>query len=173
LTSQLEKPTQKSKYGFKILQKRKTKESEREHQNMSVLAIEVFGESDSQAELMIAKSRHQLLPDPDKDEVTAVFFCYQNEDDTLPDTTIHRGYYAGYAVVNSQQTHEARLKLEGIPCTILDSELDLMNWVIDIVKGWDPDVLSGWELHNSSWGYLASRANEAFSEASIWFEKVR
>lgn len=107
------------------------------------------------------------MPDPEKDEVTAVFFCYQNEDDTLPDTTIHRGYYAGYAVIDSQQTREERLRLDGVPCAILDSELDLLNWVIDCVKGWDPDVLAGWELHNSSWGYLASRANEAFGRSHL------
>jgi DNA polymerase zeta len=44
LTSQLNGPTQKNKYGFKFTQKKKTKETEREHQNMSVLALEVFGE---------------------------------------------------------------------------------------------------------------------------------
>jgi len=44
LTSQLHGPTQKNRYGFKFSQKKKSKESEREHQNMSVLAIEVFGE---------------------------------------------------------------------------------------------------------------------------------
>jgi len=70
-------------------------------------------------------------------------------------------------VVDSQQTREERLRLEGVPCTILDSELDLFNWVIDCVKGWDPDVLSGWELHNSSWGYLAARANEAFGKFNL------
>lgn len=43
-TSQLAKPTQKNKYGFKFSQKKTTKESEREHQNMSVLALEVFGQ---------------------------------------------------------------------------------------------------------------------------------
>jgi DNA polymerase elongation subunit (family B) len=32
------------------------------------------------------------------------------------------------------------------------------------ISHWDPDVLAGWELHNSSWGYLSSRAHEAFSE---------
>ena len=48
--------------------------------------------------------------------------------------------------------------LNGIPCHYVDSELDLFNWVVDTVKAWDPDVLAGWELHNSSWGYLASRA---------------
>lgn len=115
------------------------------------------------AELTVAKSRHQLLPDPEKDEITAVFYCYQNEDESLPDTTIHRGYYAGYIVIDSAQSREKRLRLDEVPCTIVDSELDLINWVIDMVKGWDPDVLAGWELHNSSWGYLAARAHEAFS----------
>ncbi|WVQ98801.1 hypothetical protein IAU59_005932 [Kwoniella sp. CBS 9459] len=154
LTSQLAKPTQKSKYGFKFSQKRKTKDSERERQNMSVLALEVF-----------AQSRHQLLPDPEKDAITAIFYCYQNEDDTLPDTTIHRGYHAGYVVLSTPESpiDEARLRLEDVPFTVVESELDLINWVVDTVKGWDPDVLAGWELHNSSWGYLAARAHEEFA----------
>lgn len=155
LTSQLAGPTQKNRYGFKFSQNKKTRASEREQQNMSVLALEVF-----------AKSRHQLLPDPEKDEVTAVFFCYQNEDETLPDTTIHRNYYAGYVVVEPNEQWRQRLRLEEVPCTVVDTELELINWVVDLVKGWDPDVLAGWELHNGSWGYLASRAHEAFSKRS-------
>ncbi|KAK8869691.1 hypothetical protein IAR55_000259 [Kwoniella newhampshirensis] len=151
-TSQLARPTQKSKYGFKFSQKGRSKESEREHQNMSVLALEVF-----------AVSRHQLLPDPEKDAVTAVFYCYQNEDESLPDTTVYPGYHAGYVVLDNPQANPARLKLDGVPYHVVDNELDLINWVIDTVKGWDPDVLAGWELHNSSWGYLAARANEEYS----------
>jgi DNA polymerase zeta len=119
---------------------------------MSVLCIEVF-----------AKSRHQLLPDPEKDEITAIFFCYQNEDENLPDTTTHSGYYAGYAVVDGPQTQNGRAVLDEIPCTVVDSELDLINWLIDLVKQWDPDVLAGWELHNASWGYVTARAHESFS----------
>ena len=113
--------------------------------------------------LIAAKSRHQLLPDPEKDELTAIFLCYQNEDASLPDTTIHPKYHAGFIVVDSPQIRNGRLGLEGIPCHVVDSELDMINWMIDTVKLWDPDVLAGWELHNSSWGYLASRAQEAFS----------
>jgi len=93
-----------------------------------------------------------------------VFFCYQNEDDSLPDTTIHHGYYAGYVVVDKSGSSARRFQLDDVPCAVVESELDLINWVVDLVKGWDPDVLAGWELHNSSWGYLASRANEAFGE---------
>lgn len=52
--------------------------------------------------------------------------------------------------------------MDGIPCQVVESELDLINTVIDMVKMWDPDVLAGWELHNSSWGWVSSRADQAF-----------
>nr|XP_018263770.1 DNA polymerase zeta subunit [Kwoniella dejecticola CBS 10117]OBR85928.1 DNA polymerase zeta subunit [Kwoniella dejecticola CBS 10117] len=157
----LEKPTQKSKFGFKFSQKQKSKESKREQQNMSVLALEVF-----------AQSRNQLLPDPEKDAVTAVFYCYQNDDPTLEDNTKHKGYHTGYIILKDPKKTKAtsiedetkRLKIqEDIKCTVLENELDLINFVVDLTKHWDPDVLAGWELHNSSWGYLVSRAHEEFS----------
>ncbi|KLT41724.1 hypothetical protein CC85DRAFT_328733 [Cutaneotrichosporon oleaginosum] len=145
--SQLAGPTQKNKYGFKLTQR----STRREQQNMSVLLLEVF-----------APSRGQLLPDPAEDEMAAVFFCFQNEDETLPDTVNHTGYHAGYVLVESEQTAERRARLDGIPCHYVESELDLINWVIDIVREWDPDVLAGWELHNASWGYVAARAAQGF-----------
>lgn len=120
---------------------------------MSVMLLEVF-----------ASSRLQLLPDPEKDELCAVFFCLQNVRDDLPDTTRHPGYHAGYVVIDGPQTANGRARLEDIPCHYVDSELDLINWVIDTVKDWDPDVLAGWELHNASWGYLAARAQHLFGE---------
>lgn len=107
------------------------------------------------------------MPDPEKDEITAVFYCYQNEDPTLSDTTIHTGYHAGYVVVDSPQIRGGRLGMEDVPCHVVDCELDLINWMIDTVKMWDPDVLAGWELHNSSWGYLSSRSQEAFGASTL------
>ncbi|BEJ14698.1 hypothetical protein CspHIS471_0404650 [Cutaneotrichosporon sp. HIS471] len=145
--SQLAGPTQKNKYGFKLTQRL----TRREQQNMSVLLLEVF-----------APSRGQLLPDPAEDEMAAVFFCFQNEDESLPDSVDHTGYHAGYVLVGSEQTAERRARLDGIPCFYVESELDLINWVIDTVRQWDPDVLAGWELHNASWGYLAARAFQGF-----------
>ena len=91
-----------------------------------------------------------------------MFYCYQNEDESLPNTTSFPGYYAGYIVVDPTAIRSGRLKLDGIPCQAVDSELDLINTVIDMVKMWDPDVLAGWELHNSSWGWISSRADQAF-----------
>ncbi|EAL22753.1 hypothetical protein CNBB2010 [Cryptococcus deneoformans B-3501A] len=150
-TSQLAHPTQKSKYGFKYSQKGKVRDSSGDPQNMSILTMEVF-----------AQSRGTLLPDPEKDAVTAIFYCYSNTDDDLPDTTIYPGYHAGY-VVTSALANPARLRLDDIPFEVVEDELALINWVIDIVKFWDPDVLAGWELHNSSWGYLAARASGEFA----------
>lgn len=39
------------------------------------------------------------------------------------------------------------------------TELDLVNRLIDIVLELDPDILLGWEVQTSSWGYLNARAN--------------
>lgn len=112
-----------------------------------------------------AQSRGTLLPDPDKDAITAIFYCYSNTDDDLPDTTIHPGYHAGYVVVGAL-ANPARLRLDDIPFEIVEDELALINWVIDTVKFCDPDILAGWELHNSSWGYLAARASGEFGKLS-------
>ena len=39
-----------------------------------------------------------------------------------------------------------------------DNELDLLNRAVDVVRELDPDILTGFEVHNASWGYLIERA---------------
>ena len=99
-----------------------------------------------------------------------MFYCLQNDDPALADTTLHGGYHAGYVVVDGAAPGVLRAQLPGIPCEYVDGEIDLINWIIDRVTDWDPDVLSGWELHNSSWGYLAARAYQGFGETSAAFK---
>ncbi len=38
------------------------------------------------------------------------------------------------------------------------SELDLLIRMVEIVRNHDPDILTGYEVHGSSWGYLIERA---------------
>ena len=38
------------------------------------------------------------------------------------------------------------------------TELELLMKMADIVRRYDPDILTGYEVHNSSWGYLIERA---------------
>jgi len=39
-----------------------------------------------------------------------------------------------------------------------NSELDLINRLTDIVREQDPDILAGYEVQSSSWGYVIERA---------------
>jgi DNA polymerase zeta len=43
-----------------------------------------------------------------------------------------------------------------------DSELNLINRLIDIVREYDPDILCGYEVQSSSWGYVIERARVHF-----------
>ncbi|KAJ1926917.1 DNA polymerase zeta [Tieghemiomyces parasiticus] len=46
---------------------------------------------------------------------------------------------------------------------VLDSERALLETLITLVThAWDPDVLSGYELQNSSWGYLVERCSTVY-----------
>lgn len=38
-----------------------------------------------------------------------------------------------------------------------ESELDLLNKVIDTIVELDPDIITGWEIQKASWGYVSSR----------------
>jgi DNA polymerase zeta len=48
-----------------------------------------------------------------------------------------------------------------------DSELDLINRLTDIVREFDPDILSGYEVQSSSWGYIIERARLQFGKPSL------
>jgi len=50
--------------------------------------------------------------------------------------------------------------LRDIPSQIVDTELDLLNTLVDLVLDLDPDVISGWEVQSSSWGYLGARGQQ-------------
>jgi len=43
-----------------------------------------------------------------------------------------------------------------------DSELDVINRLTDIVRERDPDILAGYEVQSSSWGYVIERARKHF-----------
>jgi DNA polymerase zeta len=43
-----------------------------------------------------------------------------------------------------------------------DSELDLINRLVDIVRDFDPDILAGYEVQSASWGYVIERSRMHF-----------
>jgi DNA polymerase zeta len=41
---------------------------------------------------------------------------------------------------------------------VFENEMELINFVIDEVQDLDPDILVGWEVQDTSWGYFLKRA---------------
>ncbi|KAJ3734863.1 hypothetical protein DFJ43DRAFT_1130593 [Lentinula guzmanii] len=138
LTSfQIQGPTQVNKYGLKASPMKKDGSVSREKQDMSILSLEIF-----------ALSNAGRLPHAEENELVALFYTFQNvEDGPLIDCV---------ACVDSTQVNAARLP--GIALQTFSSELDLINSFVDIVIDLDPDIITGWDVQNSSWGYLAARA---------------
>ena len=53
--------------------------------------------------------------------------------------------------------HGVKLASGGVPVAVYDSEFDMFEALTDLVLVLDPDILSGYEVHSSSWGYIIER----------------
>lgn len=145
--SQIDGPTQKNKHGFKYTQSRKSSGIIQEAQYMSTMSLEVH-----------VNTRRNLVPDPEEDEIQCVFWCLQRGDGANNIGTLSE-MPCGIVVCSED---EARARMftarEHIEVQVESSELDLLNRMIEIVRTHDPDVLTGYEVHGGSWGYLIERA---------------
>ena len=45
------------------------------------------------------------------------------------------------------------------PITVVDSEVALFHKLVDLVRMWDPDILAGYDVARTSWGFLVRRAS--------------
>ncbi|RMZ16634.1 hypothetical protein D0862_01149 [Hortaea werneckii] len=145
--SQIEGPTQKNSHGFKYSQRKASTSVQHETGYMSTMALEVH-----------ANSRNDLAPDPERDEVCIVFWCLADEQ-----LEGDESQKTGVVVLNkddneAQITRIRKILGNNVEVDTEDNELDLLNRIVDIVRSWDPDILTGYEVHNSSWGYLIERA---------------
>lgn len=143
--SQIEGPTQKNRHGFKYSQKKASTSVQHETGYMSTMSLEVH-----------ANSRGELAPDPERDEINMVF--WRVFDDQMDDET-----KLGITILNKDDNDEfidkvRRMFGNDVQIDSEDNELDLLNRMVDIVRTYDPDILTGYEVHNGSWGYLIERA---------------
>ena len=89
-------------------------------------------------------TRQGLLPDPELDQIAALFYRLVLEGE-------EKGQVGCIAVGLS--------RLEGVAnVRKVDSELELVKAVVRLVRDADPDILGGWEVQMSSWGFLMARA---------------
>ncbi|KAH9178730.1 hypothetical protein EDB89DRAFT_2111621 [Lactarius sanguifluus] len=115
----------------------------REKQAMTVFALEVF-----------APSRGELVPDPSTDPLVAVFYSFNESGVESDSSDFRRGL-----IIVGDPPKDSRTLCD-VPSQIVATELDLLNAAIDLVLDLDPDIIAGWEIQSSSWGYLGARGSQ-------------
>ncbi len=143
----------------------------RERGKMTALSLEVFGKLNSYSSHNVtainigaAPSSGRGMPDPDKDQIVAAFYSFYDSNFQRVDHDAPFKCESGVIALNDVQLHHSRLRNWDIDT--VDTELELLNRVVDIVHDFDPDIITGWEVQVSSWGYLAARARSFGSSAA-------
>jgi DNA polymerase zeta len=140
--SQIDGPTQ-NKHGYKFSQRMPSTSVKHDTQYMSIMSLEIH-----------VNSRGTLVPDPAEDEIQCIFWCIEGEEDGLDD-----GKRVGILCLSEEDGIVNRIfKHSSAEVEYEEDELDLINRMVNIVRQFDPDILTGYEVHNGSWGYLIERA---------------
>ncbi|KAI4189626.1 MAG: hypothetical protein L6R41_001355 [Letrouitia leprolyta] len=146
--SQVEVATQKNQHGFKYSQKQKSTSVQHETQYMSIMSLEIH-----------VNTRAHLVPNPEKDEICCVFWCTQSDNQNLELNGINEGTHVGIVALSADGGLARRIaQHSNVEVEEEDSELELINRMVDIVREHDPDILTGYEVHGGSWGYIIERA---------------
>ncbi|KAJ9477968.1 DNA polymerase zeta catalytic subunit [Pseudozyma hubeiensis] len=124
----------------------------RDKQHMTTLAVEV-----------LTTTRGNLFPDPAFDAVQSIIYSFQNEDEDLQDTGSRADLRTGLIIVAGDDDFNVdRLGLSHLAVEAVEDELELFNTLIDLVRAFDPEIIVGWEIHSSSWGYIIERASKEY-----------
>ncbi|KAL4783050.1 hypothetical protein BJX76DRAFT_358388 [Aspergillus varians] len=150
--SQIEGPTQRNDHGSKYSQSEKSSSVEHQAQHMSTMSLEVH-----------VNTRGVLVPNPEEDEIASFFWCISSEDDVLEDNGVLPGAHVGVVFQGEGGRPELKIsKALRLDWEHEQTELDLINRLVDIVRLHDPDIITGYEVHNSSWGYVIERASKKY-----------
>ncbi|KAI0839562.1 hypothetical protein F5Y06DRAFT_265693 [Hypoxylon sp. FL0890] len=148
--SQIDGPTPRNKHGFKYSQKKKSTSVQHEAQYMSTMSLEVH-----------VNTRGKLFPNPEEDEVQCIFWCSKSDENFATGDNASLSVHSGIIVLSEDGSLARKFQKESpIRTEVIEeaSELDVMVRMVEIVRTHDPDILTGYEVHGSSWGYLIERA---------------
>ena len=82
----------------------------------------------------------------------AIFYAHQESSDCDDTGDV---YQSGVVAVHNDHIDPKRLRDH--PIETVDTELELLNRITDIIVEFDPDILVGWEIQTASWGYCDVR----------------
>ncbi|XP_038222862.1 DNA polymerase zeta catalytic subunit [Zerene cesonia] len=121
------------------------------------------------------KVRGDMCPDPALDDIKAVFVSITNN---CPDNHFLAKQLTQVIVVDDSKTlkHFDRC-IFNENVFYVNTELDIFDKIINLVKEHDPDIMCGYEIEMNSWGYVLERAQflgiEIVKEISRITEKYR
>lgn len=146
--SQIVGATPKNKNGFKYSQKKRTTSVQHEAQYMSTMGLEVH-----------VNSRKKLVPNPEEDGIQCIFWATKSDENFQDGSQSENTTLCGIVVVSEDGIIAEQMRRHTkVEIFEESSELDAMVRMVEIVRSHDPDVLTGYEVHGSSWGYLIERA---------------
>ncbi|KAG5354785.1 DNA polymerase zeta catalytic subunit [Yarrowia sp. B02] len=126
--SQIAPPTQKAKYSFPS---QNTLSQRNESAALTVMSMEIH-----------VNTRKGLNPDPDVDPV--LFIVWNMLDGPSG------------VIINAEECPDFT-NIVDAPVTIAHSECEMVGHLQKTVENFDPDILTGFEVQDSSWGYLMDR----------------
>ncbi|XP_040919803.1 DNA polymerase zeta catalytic subunit isoform X2 [Toxotes jaculatrix] len=153
--SQIEGPSIANSYGFKVsMQNLQDAKALHEVQYLTLMSMELH-----------ARSRRDLEPDPEFDPICALFYCLSSD---APLSDVDGTQLTGAIVVDKDyqscdRGHKTapllvRSGISGLQVKYATDEKMLFQELITIMRRFDPDILLGYEVQMSSWGYLLQRA---------------
>ena len=108
---------------------------------------------------VLAHTRHDLHPDPVHDAIHAVVYTWMEEALETSSENAPNTYHSGVILVRETPV---RLGL-AMPITVVETELELLNTLTDLVRALDPDILAGYDISRTSWGYVVARAHHVYA----------
>ncbi|UKZ74136.1 hypothetical protein TrVFT333_001795 [Trichoderma virens FT-333] len=104
-------------------------------------------------------TRGNFVPNPEEDEIQCIFWHWKDDEATGSATNELLGSSKSGILVLSVDDILAGQIRSAVPDEVIQesSELDLLNRMVEIVRFYDPDILTGYEVHGGSWGYLIER----------------
>ncbi|KAJ9155397.1 DNA polymerase [Pleurostoma richardsiae] len=147
--SQIDGPTPRNKHGFKYSQAQSSTSVQHETQYMSTMSLEVH-----------VNTRGTLVPNPEEDEVQCIFWCVSSDEQLHNGSQSSDRALSGVVVLSEDGSSAQKIRSQISTALVMEesSELDVMVRMVEIVRTYDPDILTGYEVHGSSWGYLIERA---------------
>lgn len=124
--------------------------------NMTTLHMEVHVNTTS-----------ENAPNPHTDAICAIVYHFDDANSMFRDnkeTTV--------VMVCPPRSDHARLldiyqkvaSMMGVTMKVFESEKSMISSFLEYIDLFDPDILSGYEINASSWGYLVERYNEIYEE---------